>query len=95
MNSVNGKASMAVVANVAHSYAIIKVACREVAAMPKWLGNPKGQKLKFSNRHIHGLLKRANMGRKRLCTIVKPNPTPVADVRAAVADVRATFIYSP
>ena len=70
-------------ANAAHNYAIIQLACKEVAACPKWLGNAKVQKLKFSKNHIHGLLKRNNMGRKRLSTKVHPKPTPVADVRAA------------
>jgi hypothetical protein len=81
LEKVDDVESARIVANIAHSYEIIKRAATEAP----WASDAKIQKLKFSNKWVCGFLRRATLRRRRNTSSDKKLP-PVSVVAARMKE---------
>lgn len=83
-----------VVANVAYSYEIIRLAATTTMMLDPWASDAKLQKLKFSNKWIKGFLRRATLRRRRNTNSVKEVPSPEV-VAARMKEIQAVIEKGP
>ena len=94
LNDVNDPESATVVANVAHSYEIIKLAGKTEQQEALWAENPTVQKLQFSSPWVVGFLSRATLHRRRVTTVDKSRPS-VPEVQEHMRAIQARITAGP
>jgi hypothetical protein len=87
---VDGVESLAKIANVTHSYAVIREAARLTRNSLPWKNETGLMKLKFSNNWVQGFLRRAGLRRRRTTTTAKAKP-PVSDIRKRMSEIQTTI----
>jgi hypothetical protein len=89
LEEVDDPDRVAVLANVAHSYEVIKFAAQKVQKMPEYLQDEKVQALQFSRCWIHDFLAHASLRKRKVTTADKPLPS-VEDVQTCMAGIHAS-----
>ena len=89
LEAVDDPDRVAVLANVAHSYEVIKFAAQKVQKMPEYLQDEKVQTLQFSRCWIHDFLAHASLRKRKVTTADKPLPS-VEDVQTCMAGIHAS-----
>ena len=84
--AINDPSAVAVVANVAYSYEVVKIAAQKVQQMPEYKDDVKVQALKFSPPWIQDFLEEHTLHRRRVSTTEKELP-PVPDVQATMKGI--------
>ncbi len=77
-----------IVANVAHSYLVIKQAAQMARQLPQFAENETVQNLKFSNKWVVAFLQRCALRRRRVTATEKELP-PVPVVRERMAEIQS------
>jgi hypothetical protein len=83
-----------IVANIAHSYEIIKRAATTTQKEAPWASDAKIQKLQFSNPWVSGFLRRSTLRRRRNTSSDKELP-PVSVVAARMKEIQAVITAGP
>ncbi len=83
-----------IVANITHSYEVIKVAAEETKKKEPWASDVKIKKLKFSHKWICGFLRRATLRRRRNTSSDKELP-PVSVVATRMKEIQAVIKAGP
>ena len=81
VSAVKDRTQARIVANICHTYAMIKEAGRKTQAEARWADDEKVQKLNFSNCFCSKFLQSANMRRHRVTTVDKPT-LPLHEIHA-------------
>jgi hypothetical protein len=83
--------SVAVVANVAYSYEVIRHAAQAVKKLPEYAGDAKVQSMKFSNPWIKDFIDHNSLHRRAVTAVDKVLPS-VEEVRGTMDDIAKTKI---
>jgi hypothetical protein len=92
--TVNKVEKARVVANVAYSYEIIKLAADTTRKEAPWASDAMFLKLKFSNKWVKGFLRRSTLRRRRNTSSVKAVPSPEV-VAARMKQIQAVIEAGP
>eukprot|EP01043_Picozoa_sp_COSAG02_P069132 COSAG02_NODE_11732_length_1665_cov_2.138570_1_plen_544_part_01 len=91
---INGKDELAVVANTAYSYEIIKAAAQKISKRPEFLESKLVQALEFSNKWVQGWLRRQVLRRRRVTADEKTLPS-VPEIQAGLEHVQKKICGLP
>ena len=91
IDGVDDQKKATVLANVAYSYEVIKLAAKDVQGQQKWSEDAAIQKLKFSAKWVHSFLERAQMRRKRVTAKEKKRPSD-KDVRERMRAIQQVIV---
>ncbi len=94
LDTVDGVEQASVVANVAHSYEIVKLAAETTRKKEPWATDAKIMKLKFSNKWVKGFLRRLTLRRRRNTSNDKVLPLPHV-VAARMKEIQAVIELGP
>jgi hypothetical protein len=97
VRDLDGVETASVIANIAHSYHIIRMAAQTAQGSPKWKGDERIAKLKFTDPWVVGFLRRTSLRRRRVTTSNKNTPPPDV-VRATMRSIQDVIIkegYEP
>ena len=87
-DSSSSSSKQVVVANICHSYAVIKCAAIAVQALPEWKDNQRVQALTFSAPWICDFLRRSTLRRRRITATEKKVP-PKEEIQNRMAEIQA------
>ena len=94
LEKVDDVESARIVANIAHSYEIIKRAATTTQKEAPWASDAMIQTLKFSNTWVGGFLRRATLRRRRNTSSDKELP-PASVVAARMKEIQAVITAGP